>query len=67
MIKNSDPIQNREEETMKKRLLAFLLAVCTAFSMLVLPASASGSNAAVQTAIALGRATPTRRPTLPHP
>ena len=35
---------------MKKRFLAFLLAVCVAVSMLVLPASAVGSNAAVQTA-----------------
>ncbi len=32
---------------MKKRFLAFLLAVCVAVSMLVLPASAVGSNAAV--------------------
>ena len=39
---------------MKKRFLAFLLAVCVAVSMLVLPASAGGSNAAVQTATALG-------------
>ena len=39
---------------MKKRLLAFLLAVCVAASMLMLPASAAGSNAAVQTAAALG-------------
>lgn len=39
---------------MKKRFLAFLLAVCVAVSMLVLPASAVGSNAAVQTATALG-------------
>lgn len=39
---------------MKKRLLAFLLAVCVAASMLVLPASAAGSNAAVQAAVALG-------------
>ena len=67
MIKNSDPIQNREEETMKKRLLAFLLAVCTAFSMLVLPASASGSNAAVQTAITLGALTPDQTANLAAP
>ena len=39
---------------MKKQFLAFLLAVCVAVSMLVLPASAVGSNAAVQTATALG-------------
>ena len=39
---------------MKKRFLAFLLAVCVAVSMLVLPASAVGSNAAVQTTSALG-------------
>lgn len=39
---------------MKKRFLAFLLAVCVAASMLVLPVSAAGSNAAVQTATALG-------------
>ena len=43
-----------KEFTMKKRFLAFLLAVCVAVSMLVLPASAVGSNAAVQTATALG-------------
>lgn len=67
MIKNSDPIQNREEETMKKRLLAFLLAVCTAFSMLVLPASASGSNAAVQTALTLGALTPDQTANLAAP
>ena len=29
---------------MKKRILALLLAVCVACSMLILPASASGSN-----------------------
>lgn len=40
---------------MKKRFLAFLLAVSIAMSMLVLPASASGvSNTAIQTAITLG-------------
>ena len=39
---------------MKKRFLALLLAVCIACSMLVLPASASGSNTAVQTAATLG-------------
>ena len=40
---------------MKKRFLAFLLAVCVAVSMLVLPASAVGSNAAVQTGDGTGR------------
>ena len=40
---------------MKKRLLALVLAVCIAVSMLVLPASASSlNNAAIQTAITLG-------------
>ena len=39
---------------MKKRVLALLLAVCVACSMLILPASASGSNTAVQTAVTLG-------------
>lgn len=40
---------------MKKRFLAFLLAVSVAMSILVLPASASGvSNTALQTAITLG-------------
>ena len=39
---------------MKKRLLAFFLAVCIACSLLVVPASAVGSNAAVQTAVTLG-------------
>ena len=39
---------------MKKRILALLLAVCVAYSMLILPASASGSNTAVQTAVTLG-------------
>ena len=39
---------------MKKRILALLLAVCMACSMLILPASASGSNTAVQTAVTLG-------------
>ena len=38
---------------MKKRLLAFLLAVSIAVSLLVVPASAAGSNAAVQAAVAL--------------
>ena len=39
---------------MKKRILALLLAVCVACSMLILSASASGSNTAVQTAVTLG-------------
>ena len=39
---------------MKKRFLAFLLAVSIAVSMLMMPASAAGSNAAVQAAVALG-------------
>ena len=39
---------------MKKRFLALLLAVCIAASMLVLPASAAGSNPAVQVAVTLG-------------
>lgn len=39
---------------MKKRFLALLLAVCIGVSVLVLPASAAGSNTAVQTAVTLG-------------
>ena len=39
---------------MKKRLLAFLLAVSIAVSMLVMPVSAAGNNTAVQFAITLG-------------
>ena len=39
---------------MKKRFLAFLLALSIAASLLVMPASAAGSNAAVQAAVALG-------------
>ncbi len=40
---------------MKKRLLAFLLAVCISVSMLAVPASAAGNaNTAVQFAITLG-------------
>ncbi len=39
---------------MKKRLIALMLAVCIAASMLVVPAYASGSNAAIQTAVSLG-------------
>ena len=36
---------------MKKRFLAFLLALSIAASLLVMPASAAGSNAAVQAAV----------------
>ena len=43
-----------KEATMKKRFLALLLSVCIGVSMLVLPASAAGSNTAVQTAVTLG-------------
>lgn len=43
-----------KEFDMKKRFLAFLLAVCIACSMLVVPANAAASNAAVQTAVTLG-------------
>lgn len=39
---------------MKKRFLAFLLALSIAASLLAMPASAAGSNAAVQAAVALG-------------
>jgi len=39
---------------MKKRLLAFLLAISIAVSMLVMPATAAGNNTAVQFAITLG-------------
>ena len=39
---------------MKKRVFALLLAVCISVSMLVLPASAAGSNTAIQTAVTLG-------------
>ena len=39
---------------MKKRLLALLLAVCTACAMLAVPASAGGANTAVQAAVMLG-------------
>ena len=41
---------------MKKRLLALLLAVCTACAMLAVPASAGGANTAVQAAVMLGGA-----------
>ena len=43
-----------KEAFMKKRFLALLLSVCIGVSMLVLPASAAGSNTAVQTAVTLG-------------
>ncbi|OUP30284.1 S-layer homology domain-containing protein [Faecalibacterium sp. An192] len=39
---------------MRKRLCSLLLAVCLACTMLVIPASASGYNTAVQTALILG-------------
>ncbi len=39
---------------MKKRLLALLLAVCIGTTMLILPASAAGSNTAIQVAVTLG-------------
>ncbi len=46
--------ENREEiQKMRKRLCS-LLAVCLACTMLVIPASASGYNTAVQTALILG-------------
>ena len=48
---------------MKKRLLAFLLAVSIAVSMLALPASAAGNaNTAVQLSITLKAWTPPRPP-----
>ena len=47
--------ENREEiDKMRKRFCALLLALCLACTMLVIPASASGSNTAVQTAMILG-------------
>ena len=52
---------------MKKRILALLLAVCVACSMLILPASASGSNTAVQTAVTLGGLTSDQTATLAAP
>ena len=39
---------------MKQRFIALLLAVCIACTMLVMPASAGGSNTAVQAAVMLG-------------
>lgn len=50
---------------MKKRFLAFLLALSISASLLVMPASAAGSNAAVQAAVALGGMTPPSRPPTP--
>lgn len=55
---------------MKKRFLAFLLALSIAASLLVMPASAAGSNAAVQAAVALGGMTTeqaAQSDTPPHP
>ena len=52
---------------MKKRILALLLAVCVACSMLILPASASGSNTAVQTAVTLGGLTSDQTASLAAP
>ena len=43
-----------EEILMKKRILALLLALCIACSLLVVPATAASSNTAVQTAVTLG-------------
>ena len=43
-----------EEPTMKKRILAFLLAVSIAVSMLAMPAAAVQNNTAVQMALTLG-------------
>ena len=39
---------------MKQRFIALLLAVCIACTMLVVPASASSANTAVQAAVMLG-------------
>ena len=39
---------------MKKRILALLLALCIACTLLVVPATAASSNTAVQTAVTLG-------------
>ena len=39
---------------MKQRFIALLLAVCIACTMLVMPASASSANSAVQAAVMLG-------------
>ena len=52
---------------MRKRFLALLLAACIACTMLVVPASASSANTAVQTAVILGGLTadPDRRPQRP--
>ena len=53
-----------KEFDMKKRFLAFLLAACIACSMLVVPANAAASNAAVQTAVTLGGLTSEQASTL---
>ena len=51
---------------MKKRILAFLLAVSIAVSVLVLPVSAASiNNTALQTAITLGPPVRSLAPTLP--
>ena len=52
---------------MKKRILSLLLAVCIACSMLMLPASAASSNAAVQTAVTLGGLTNEQTASLSSP
>ena len=39
---------------MKKRILSLLLALCTACTLLVMPASAGSANSAVQAAVMLG-------------
>lgn len=49
---------------MKKRILSLLLAVSIACSMLVVPANAAASNAAVQTAVTLGGLTSEQASTL---
>ena len=41
---------------MKKRIFALLLALCTACTLLVMPASAGSANTAVQAAVMLGGA-----------
>ena len=48
-------IKEREDITpMKKRFLAFFLAVCLAITALAVPATAAGNNTAIQTAVSLG-------------
>lgn len=56
-----------KEFDMKKRFLAFLLAACIACSLLVVPASAASSNAAVQTAVTLGGLTSEQAASLSAP